>query len=124
MFMFKIELDIKLDMQRRARLTVRTHKKRRDEEMQKKHRSKYTRRARLFKKDLLSARNGLMCKLKSIDFNHVCNLFLLENNKTLQKHQKIQNKKFGKLSQPSCESVSHDLDKVIYNFSIHNLTEL
>ena len=64
-----------------------------------------------------------MCKLKWIDYNHVCNLFLLGNNKALRKHQKIQNKKFGKLSEVSCESVSHDPDKVIYNFSSHKLTE-
>ena len=41
----------------------------------------------------------------------------------LRKHQKIQNKKSGKLSEVSCESVSHDPDKVIYNFSSHKLTE-
>ena len=81
------------------------------------------RSARLSKKDLQSARNNLMCKLKWIDFNHVCNLFLLPNDKTLQKHQKIQNKKFGKLSEVSCESLSHDPGKVINNFSTHKLTE-
>ena len=31
--------------------------------------------ARLLQKDLLSARNDLMCKLKCIYFNHVLNLF-------------------------------------------------
>ena len=59
------------------------------------------------------------CGLKSIDFNHMCNLLLLGNDKALQKHQKIQNKKFGKLSEVSCESVSHDPNKVTYNFSSH-----
>ena len=43
------------------------------------------RRARLLKKDLVSARNDLMCKLRWTDFNHVCNLFLLGNDKALQK---------------------------------------
>ena len=46
------------------------------------------RRARLLKKDLQSARNDLMSKLKWIDFNHVCKLFLLGNDKALRKHQK------------------------------------
>ena len=78
----------------------------------------------LLEKDLLSARNDLMCKLRWVDFNHVCNLFLLDNNKALRKHQKIQKKKFGKLSEISCESVSHDPDKVIYNFSSQKLTEV
>ena len=81
------------------------------------------RRARLLKMDLQSARNDLMCKLKWIDFNDVYNLFLLGNDKALRKHQKIQNKKFDKLSEVSCESVSHDPDKVIYNFSSHKLIE-
>ena len=81
------------------------------------------RRARLLKKDLQSARNDLMSKLKWIDFNHMCKLFLLGNDKALRKHQKIQNKKFGKLSKVSCEGVSHDPDKVICNFSSHKLSE-
>ena len=65
-----------------------------------------------------------MCKLKWIDFKHVCNLFLLDNDSILQKHQKIQNKKLGKLSKVSCESVSHDTNKVTYSFSSLKLTEL
>ena len=32
--------------------------------------------------------------------------------------------KFGKLSEVSFESVSHDPDKVIYNFSSHKLTKV
>ena len=64
-----------------------------------------------------------MCKLKWIDFNHLCNLFLLGNDQALRKHQKIQNEKFGELSAVSRESVSHDPDKVIYNFSSRKLTE-
>ena len=43
--------------------------------------------------------------------------------KLFENTKKIQNKKFGKLSEISCESVSHDPDKVIYNFSSHKLTE-
>ena len=58
-------------------------------------------------------KKDLMCKLKWIEFNHVCHLLSLANNKALQKHQKIHNKKFSKLSEVSCEGVSHDPDKVI-----------
>ena len=65
-----------------------------------------------------------MRKLKWIDFKHVCNLFLLDNDSILQKHQKIQNKKLGKLSKVSSESVSTDTNKVTYSFSSHKLTEL
>ena len=62
-----------------------------------------------------------MCKLKWIDFNHVCNLFLSGNDKALRKHQEIKNKKFGKLSEVSCESVSHDPDKLSITFPVINL---
>ena len=78
------------------------------------------RRPILLNKELLSASN----KLKWIDFNHVCNLFLLGNDNALRKHQRIHNEKFGNLSEVSCESVWHDQDKVIYNFSSRKLTEV
>ena len=86
--------------------------------------SNKNKRATLPKNDIPSARNDLKCKLKWIDFNHVCNLFLLGNDKAARKYQKIQNKNFGKLSKVSCESASHDSDKVIYKFSSHKLTEV
>ena len=54
----------------------------------------------------------------------MCNLFSVGNDKALRKHQKIQTKKVRNLSEVSCEIVSHDPDKVIYNFSSHKLTEL
>ena len=63
------------------------------------------------------------CKLKWIDFNHACNLYLLGNAKAPPKHQKIQNRKFDKLSEVSCENVTHTPDKLDYNFSDHKLTE-
>ena len=65
-----------------------------------------------------------MFKLTWIDFNHACNLFLLGNDKALRKHQKIQIKKFGKLSEVFYESVSHDPDKVVYNISSHKLIDV
>ena len=46
-----------------------------------------TRRLKLVEKDLLSVKNELMCKLKWIDFHHVCNLFLTGNDKSISKHQ-------------------------------------
>ena len=42
----------------------------------------------------------------------------------IKKHQKIQDKKFCKLFSFVREKVSHDPEKVIYNFSKHNLTEV
>ena len=54
----------------------------------------------------------------------VCNLFLTGNDKSISKNQKIQDKKFCKLSSFVREKVSHDPEKVIYSFSKHNLTEV
>ena len=42
------------------------------------------------KEGLISAKNNLMCKLKWINFNHACNLFLLGNDKALPKPQKTK----------------------------------
>ena len=74
-------------------------------------------RVRLVKKDLSSV------KLKWIDFLHVCNLFLVGNDRTISKHQNIQDKKFCKLSNSVVGDVSHDPEQVIHNFSTHILTE-
>ena len=56
------------------------------------------RRVRLVKKDLSSVKNELMFKLKWTDFHYVSNLFLVGNDRSISKHQNIQDKKFCKLS--------------------------
>ena len=66
------------------------------------------RRFKLVEKNLLSVKNELMFKLKWIDFHHVCNLFLTGNDRSISKHQKIQDKKFCKLSSFVREKVSPD----------------
>ena len=65
-----------------------------------------------------------MFKLKWIDFYQVSKRFLIGNGKSISKHQKIQDKKFCKISSFVGEKVWHDPQKVIYNFSKHNLTEV
>ena len=67
-------------------------------------------------------RNELSLKLSFIDLNHVCNLFLIGNDKAILKPKQIQNKKFNNLRVTMLENSSHDLDKVIYNFSDYKLT--
>ena len=78
---------------------------------------------RVIKKDLSSVKNELVFKLKWIDFHHVCNLFLVGNDRSISKHQNIQDTKFCKLSNSVVGDVSHDPDQVIHNFSSHILTE-
>ena len=81
------------------------------------------RRVRSAKKDLSSVKNELMFKLKWTDFHRVCNLFLVGNDRSISKHQNIQDKKSCKLSNYVVGDVSHDPEQVIYNFSSHILTE-
>ena len=64
-----------------------------------------------------------MFKLKWIAFHHVCALFLVSNDRSISKHQNIQDKKFCKLSNSVVGDVSHDPEQVIHNFSSHILTE-
>ena len=71
----------------------------------------------ILRRDLTSVRNELSLKLSFIDLNHVCNLFLIGNDKAILKHQQIQNKKLNNLRVTTLENPSHDPDKVVYNFS-------
>ena len=72
------------------------------------------RRGRLVKKDLSSVKNELMFKLKWITFHHVCNLFLVGNDRSISKHENIEHKKFCKLSNSVVGDVSHDPEQVIF----------
>ena len=56
-------------------------------------------------------------------FHHVCNLFLVGNDRSISKHRNIQDKKFCKVFNPVVGDVSHDPEQVIHNFSSHILTE-
>ena len=58
-----------------------------------------------------------------IDLNHVCNLFIVGNDKAIPKHRKIQNKKLNNLKGNNLEKSRQDPNKVIYNFSNYQLTE-
>ena len=73
----------------------------------------------MVKKDLSSVKNELMFKLKW----NVCNLFLVGNDRSISKHQNIQDKQFCKLSNSVVGDVSYDPEQVIHNFSGHILTE-
>ena len=83
---------------------------------------------RLVKRDWSSFKNELLFKLKWIDFHHVCNLFLVVNDKSISKYQITQDQKFSKLSNSVVGEVSHDPEQVIHNFLqysvIHNIYKL
>ena len=68
-------------------------------------------------------KNELSLKLSFVDLNHVCNLFLIGNDKTILKHNQIQNKKLNNLRVTTLQNSSHDPDKAVYNFSDYKLSE-
>ena len=81
------------------------------------------RNLRTLRRDLTLLRNELSLTLSFVDLNHVCNLFLIGNDKAILKHKQIQNKKLNNLRVTRLENFSHDTGKVIYNFSDYKLTE-
>ena len=70
----------------------------------------------------------LQYQLSPIDFMHVSSLFLVSNDKAIHKNNKIHSRKLQK-SIPNIhetsiiDDVSHDPNKVIYNFSNYHLTD-
>ena len=68
----------------------------------------------------------LQYQLSPIDFMHV-SLFLVSNDKAIHKNDKIHGRKLQKLipniHEKSIIDVSHDPNKVIYNFSNYHLTD-
>ena len=66
---------------------------------------------------LSSVNNELTFKLKWIDLRHVCNLVLVDNDRSISKHQNIQDKGFCKLSNSVVGDVSHDMKAIISDCS-------
>ena len=60
-----------------------------------------------------------------IDFVHVTTIFLVSNDKEISKNQKTLDKKLHNLffnNYYDTSVMSHDADKIIFNFSSHVLT--
>ena len=53
--------------------------------------------------------------LNFTDFPHICSLFLISNDQSLEKHEKIQQKKFSEILKEY--PPRNDPEKVIFNFS-------
>ena len=73
-------------------------------------------------KDLKSVKDELLLSVNLFDYNPVCNLFLVKNDKSLHSHQKIHSKKLLALTK-GISNVGHDLKTVIFNFSKYKLTK-
>ena len=72
----------------------------------------------------IEVKNSLNCKMSYIDYVHVCNTFLVSNNKNIPRVKETQDKKLCSLllknigkNSDTCQNP----DKVIFNFSSYNL---
>ena len=79
-------------------------------------------RYRLLEKDLKSVKDELILHINLFGYNHVCNLFLVKNDKPFRSHQKIHSKKLVVFTK-RINNVGHDPKTVIFNFSKYKLTK-
>ena len=71
-------------------------------------------------KDYNNRKEKLRETLGIIGYTHVIWLFLTQNNRKLTHHQNIHSKKFFNFGLEVSE-VSHDPDKIIFNYSSYDL---
>ena len=79
-------------------------------------------RIKTLENDFNTRKRKLRGMLGIIDYTHVCCLFLNKNDKKLKNQQDIHSKKLFNLGIESSK-MSHDPQKVIFNYSSHVLTE-
>ena len=77
-------------------------------------------RIRTLEKDFNNRKEKLRATLGIIDYTHVICLFLTQNDRKLAHHQNIHSKKLFNLE---VSKVSHDPDKIIFNYSSHKLSK-
>ena len=76
--------------------------------------------------ELSSVKSNLLCILNFLDFNHVCNIIISNNKKSILKCKYTHKKKLSDLIpgyEVNLTRFSHDPNKVIFNFSSYVLTE-
>ena len=82
--------------------------------------------AKILQQKVIEVKNSLNCKMSYIDYVHVCNTFLVSNNKNISKVKETQDKKLCNLLLKNvCKNseTCQDTDKVIFNFSSYNLND-
>ena len=76
--------------------------------------------------ELSSVKSNLLGILNFLDFNHVCNIIISNNKKSILKCKYTHKKKLSDLIpgyEVNLTRFSHDPNKVIFNFSSYVLTE-
>ena len=72
----------------------------------------------------MEVKNNLNCKMSYIDYIHVCNTFLVSNNKNISKVKETQDKKLWNLLFRNMDKSSGTCqDKVIFSFLSYNLND-
>ena len=79
-------------------------------------------RYRLLQKDLKSVKDELSLTINLFNYNHVCNLFLVKNDKSLRSHQEVHSKNLLALTK-GISNVGHDPKTRSFNFSKYKLTK-
>ena len=75
--------------------------------------------------ELNSAKKQLQSKISFVNFCHICTFFLNINNKKRSRAKSIENKKLRNLvleNSNLTSETSHEPEKVIFNFSNHELS--
>ena len=67
-------------------------------------------------------KDQLFLRINLLDYNHVCNHFLVKNEKSLRSHQKVLSKKLFAFTK-SINKVGCDPKTVTFSFSKYNLTK-
>ena len=67
-------------------------------------------------KNLKSVKDQISSRINLFDYDHVCNLFLVKNVKSLRSHQKVHSEKLLALTK-GINKVGHDYKTLIFNFS-------
>ena len=81
----------------------------------------------VLEKDTKRIKEELQGTLSCLDFSFLCSLFLVANDKSILHHDNTQKRKLKNLLEISLKEVindSHDPNKVIFNFSSYELSDV
>ena len=102
------------------------YKKRQIKLLEKEIRAK-RKRINILEKDTMRIKEELQGTLSCLYFSYICSLFLVANDKSFLHHDNIQKRKLKDLLQISLKEVindSHYHNKVIFNFSSYELSDV
>ena len=84
-------------------------------------------RINILEKDTKRIKEELQGTVSCLDFSYICSLFLVANDKSILHHDNIQKRKLKNLLEISLKEVindNHDPNKVIFNFSSYELSDV